>query len=65
MSSIARTDFVAGHETFSRNANGVRAISGAPAFAPTPLALRLNVAHLKIPIRELYLRGQSIESPPL
>ena len=30
-------------ETFSRNANGVRAIQDSPAFAPTPLALGLNV----------------------
>ena len=30
-------------ETFSRNANGVRAISVLPAFSPTPLALGLNV----------------------
>ena len=28
--------------TFSRNANGVRAIYGSPAFAPTPLALGLT-----------------------
>ena len=33
-------------ETFSRNANGVRAISVLPAFSPTPLALRLNVKGL-------------------
>ncbi len=30
-------------ETFSRNANGMRAINGWPASAPTPLALGLNV----------------------
>ncbi len=29
--------------TFSRHANGVLAINGSPAFAPTPLAWRLNV----------------------
>ena len=28
--------------TFSRNANGARAIHQLPAFAPTPLALGLN-----------------------
>ena len=30
-------------EMFSRDANGVRAINGSPASAPTPLALGLNV----------------------
>ena len=30
-------------ETFSRNANGMRAINGSPTFTPTPLALGLNV----------------------
>ncbi len=30
-------------ETFSRYANGVRAINGEPTIAPTPLALGLNV----------------------
>ncbi len=30
-------------EMFSRNANGVRAMEGSPASAPTPLALGLNV----------------------
>ena len=30
-------------ETFSRNANDVRAINGWPVSAPTPLALGLNV----------------------
>ena len=33
-------------ETFSRNANGVRAIYVLPAFSPTPLALGLNVKDL-------------------
>ena len=33
-------------ETFSRNANGVRAIYVLPAFSPTPLALGLNVKGL-------------------
>ena len=31
---------------FSRYANGVRAINGSPAFAPTPMALGLNVKRL-------------------
>ncbi len=31
--------------SFSPNANGVGAINGSPAFAPTPLALGLNVSH--------------------
>ena len=31
-----------GAPSFSRNANGVRAIHGVPASAPTPLALGLN-----------------------
>ncbi len=35
-------------EMFSRNANGVRAIYGSPAFAPTPLALGLNVKRLSL-----------------
>jgi len=30
-------------ELFRRNTNGMRAINGSPAFAPTPLALRLNI----------------------
>ena len=30
-------------ETFSPNANGVGAINAVPTFAPTPLALGLNV----------------------
>ena len=30
-------------ETFSRYANGVRAINGSLTFAPTPLALGLNL----------------------
>jgi hypothetical protein len=29
--------------TFSRDANGVRAINGSPSIAPTPMALGLNV----------------------
>ena len=33
-------------ETFSRNANGVRAINGSLPFAPTPMALGLNVKPL-------------------
>ena len=42
-------------ETIRRNANGVRAIKGLPASAPTPVALGLNVelAHSETP--EVYL----------
>src|SRR6185436_11763046 len=36
------TPFLPHVTTFSRNANGVRAINGSLAFAPTPLALGLN-----------------------
>jgi hypothetical protein len=32
-----------GYETFSRYANGVRVINGSLSFAPTPMALGLNV----------------------
>lgn len=32
-----------GRETLSRYANGMRAINGSPAFAPTPLASGPNV----------------------
>ena len=40
---ITRAFHTASNGTFSRFANGVRAINGLPAFTPTPLALGLNV----------------------
>jgi hypothetical protein len=40
-------------ETFSRNANGVRAIKATPAYTPTPLALGLNVETAHFPSRKV------------